>query len=240
MGVPSLTQLCLQHLVNQFDQSSIPSYPVIPQEIRELIIFEKYANTWNWLPVYGGKSDGKSRLDFDFKPLASEKLHFSILQRVVSFIKKNKILIEIRFNHNFIKKLYIDVSYRTPSEQRTKSASGCLGRELCEIFQIRLPYKDENQAFVQSGKVKVAFRALSNINYWLKSGWEDNDYNKVKDFAIYYINQLARDNVGGIFNTPSATQMTNTRLSLAINSPNEEEMIHCLFSNDEKIIRRLC
>jgi len=90
-----------------------------------------------------------------------------------------------------------------------------------KIAKIRLPY-------IKCQTVNVCIENLSNINKAVKSIWSQETYARLRDFVIYYVNQLAIDNSETSYFSFDSTSVDN-RLYLAQNAKDNNEAKKHLF-----------
>ncbi len=238
MSIPSLTVLCAQEIVNNENLLTL-SLNTFPSELIEVIRNEEIISKWKWF-VTPLANHSNTQFEFYVAPTtyknfcvlcpshqveeyeflfhSNQKKHdSSILSRIIEFVKE-KGRINTTFLEDCFHQRFIYLCYHIPITDRIKPGSL---ESMITIAQIMLPDKNRQT-------VSVCIKTLSKINQIVKSKWSLQTYDKVRDFVIYYVNQLAIDiSEKSCFSYWSIE--TDNRLYLAQHAKDENEAKQHLF-----------
>ncbi len=239
MSIPSLKTLCAQKIVSDHNLYDASLRANLPYGVLNIVKAAAVESTWRWCessetntaestfdlapkqykdftllcPAYQVKEE-------EFAPCLNQKNHeVSSIEEVVEFVREKGSIagssMEICSLSLERHQRFISLNYHIPDIERATS------RGFVEIAGLSLPYKARQT-------VRVTMTSLAEINKNVKTPWSQETYKRVRDFAIYYVNQLAIDNSDrGVFSYCSLT--TDNRLYLAKVAKDDEEAKEFLF-----------
>lgn len=246
MFIPSLKALCAREIYKDEATFKESLKENLPAEVLEIIKNESPIGKWKWFVTNLGDKTMQSENEFylttknykDFSVLCPqyqvteqefflstkhEDHDLSAISKIVEFVReKGKITgCSVEVNRSIENpQLSVVLHYHIPLSDRAMSVS-FFGKSV-DIATVNLPYKKVHA-------IEVRIKSLSKINRFVPSPWSQETYNKVRDFVIYYVNQLAIDNSNKKFLFCCSTIQTDNRLFSAQNAKDEKESKQHLF-----------
>lgn len=240
MSIPSLLTLCAQKIV------SIEFFPLLPEqqlpaEVKDVLVQEGIGRRWHW--CFTPQISGTTKSKFFLTALNYENLcglwpahrvtqtefllcsgqtrpDFRTVSKIIKFVREKGRIIgagaamcfsSFREDDHRSFGLYYRI---LPSDRANLYTT-------VEIAHITLPHKGHHA-------VEISINPLLKINEAVISKWTEKTYNKVRDFVIYYINQLVIDNANTHWYCFSTTT-TDNRLYFAQHSKDNTEAMQHLF-----------
>lgn len=227
---------------SSFDSSKMNEYHLKEDHSqKEIIKIESVIDKWKWFVTPSADDTQwqfnltpKSYKDLSvFCPTYQIKEHEFVLHsnqqnhdsetisKVIEFVKEKGRITGVGgeiFSYTENHQRSIGLYYHIPASERIRCGWSVQG-----IANIKLPYKKRQT-------VNVCIETLSRINeaFAVESTWSQETYNKMKNFVIYYINQIAIDNSEQSSFSFCSTMIDN-RLYLAQKAKDKNEAKKYLF-----------